>query len=88
MAERKEELKPESLDEMVQEIKGSIFRLFEMFLPPEEVRREVMKNIYTIELSFLRIFKTLLDYQVSELEKKIQEESNSKKKKAKKIEVE
>jgi mRNA-degrading endonuclease RelE of RelBE toxin-antitoxin system len=47
--------------------------LLEFFLPPKEVRREIMKNIYTIELSILNIFKTLLDYKVKELEKRLEE---------------
>jgi len=55
-------------------------------LPPKEIRREVMRNLYTIELSFWKIFKTLVDYEVSKLEGKI--EKSEKKEKVKKIEVE
>ena len=58
----------------------------ELLLPPKEIRREVMRNLYTIELSFWKIFKTLVDYEVSKLEGKI--EKSEKKEKVKKIEVE
>ncbi len=83
---KKEELKPESLEEEVRELRKSLLNLFEVLLPPKEIRDEVLKNIYTIELSFLRIFKTLLDYQVESLEKKV--EKRERKRKAQRIEVE
>ncbi len=83
-AGKKEELKAESLEEEVRELRKSVFNLIEVLLPPRDVREEVKKNLYLMELSFLRIFKTLLDYQVETLEKKVQ----GKKKKAQKIEVE
>ena len=47
-----------------------------------------MKNIYTIELSVLNIFKTLLDYKVKELERRLEERGEGKKEKVKKIQVE
>ncbi len=83
---KKEELKPESLEEEVRELRKSLLNLFEVLLPPKEIRDEVLKNIYTIELSFLRIFKTLRDYQVESLEKKV--EKRERKRKAQRIEVE
>ncbi len=83
---KKEELKPESLEEEVRELRKSLLNLFEVLLPPKEIRDEVLKNIYTIELSFLRIFKTLLDYQVESLERKV--EKRERKRKAQRIEVE
>ncbi len=86
MAGKKEELKVESLEEEVEELKRKVFGLLEGLLPPREVREEVVRNIYTIELSLLRIAKALLDYQVENLERKLEEKP--KKKKAKKIEVE
>ena len=86
MAGKKEELKVESLEEEVEELKRSVMGLFERLLPPKEVREEVIKNIYTIELSLLKIAKALLDYQVESLERKLEEKPN--KRKAKKIEVE
>ncbi|NPA40730.1 MAG: hypothetical protein GXO18_00440 [Aquificae bacterium] len=86
MAKKKEELKVESLEEEVQELKRDLLGVFESFIPPKEVREEIIKNIYTIELSFLKIFKALLDYQVESLEKKVSK--NGSKKKAKKIEIE
>jgi len=83
---KKEELKVESLEEQVQELKGSLLGLFERLLPPKEVREEVVRNIYNIEISLLKIAKVLLDYQLESLERKV--EGKPKKKKAQKIEVE
>ncbi len=86
MARETEEVKSPSLEEEVQELRRSLFNLVEVVLPPREVREEVVRNLYNIELSFLKIFKTLLDYQVEILEKKV--EGKGKRKKAQKIEVE
>jgi len=88
MAKEKEELKVESLEEEVEQMRKEVGKLFELFLPPKEVRREIMKNIYTIELSVLNIFKTLLDYKVKELERRLEEKGEGKKEKVKKIQVE
>jgi hypothetical protein len=85
MAEKKEELTSQTFEEEVKELRNSLSRLIELFLPPKEVREEVVKNIYNIELSFLRIMKALVDYKVQNLEEKA---SGQKKKKSKKIEVE
>jgi len=83
---KKEKLEQESLEEQVEELRRDVFKVFELMLPPKEIRREVMRNLYTIELSFWKIFKTLVDYEVSKLEGKI--EKSEKKEKVKKIEVE
>jgi len=88
MAKEKEELKVESLEEEVEQMKKEVGKLFDLFLPPKEVRREIIKNIYTIELSVLNIFKTLLDYKAKELERKLEETGEGKKEKVKKIQVE
>jgi hypothetical protein len=88
MAKEKEELKVESLEEEVEQMKKEVGKLFELFLPPKEVRREIIKNIYTIEFSVLNIFKTLLDYKVKELERRLEEKGEGKKEKVKKIQVE
>jgi hypothetical protein len=88
MAKEKEELKVESLEEEVEQMKKEVGKLFELFLPPKEVRSEIIKNIYTIELSVLNIFKTLLDYKVKELERRLEEKGEGKKEKVKKIQVE
>jgi hypothetical protein len=88
MAKEKEELKVESLKEEVEQMKKEVGKLFELFLPPKEVRREIIKNIYTIELSVLNIFKTLLDYKLKELERRLEEKGEGKKEKVKKIQVE
>ena len=83
---KKEKLEQESLEEQVEELRRDVFKVFELLLPPKEIRRDVMRNLYTIELSFWKIFKTLVDYEVSKLEGKI--EKSEKKEKVKKIEVE
>jgi hypothetical protein len=90
MAKEKEELKVGSLEEEVEQMRKEVGKLFELFLPPKEVRREIMKNIYTIELSILNIFRTLLDYKVKELERRLEErgEGEGKKERVKKIQVE
>jgi hypothetical protein len=88
MAKEKEELKVESLEEEVEQMKKEVGKLLEFSLPPKEVRREIMKNIYTIELSILNIFKTLLDYKVKELERRLEERGEGKKERVKKIQVE
>ena len=90
MAKEKEELNVESLEEEVEQMKKEVGKLLEFFLPPKEVRREIMKNIYTIELSILNIFRTLLDYKVKELERRLEErgEGEGKKERVKKIQVE
>jgi hypothetical protein len=88
MAEEKEELKVESLEEEVEQMKKEVGKMLEFSLPPKEVRREIMKNIYTIELSILNIFRTLLDYKVKELERRLEERGEGKKEKVKKIQVE
>ncbi|WP_448584236.1 hypothetical protein [Thermocrinis sp.] len=88
MEKKKEELKVESLEQEVKEIREEISKIFELILPPKEVRREIVKNLYTIELSFLKIFKTLLDYKTQELERRIEGKGEAKKEKVKKIQVE
>ena len=88
MEEKKEKLKVESLEEEIKEMRREIYKFLELFLPPKEVRKEIVRNLYTIELSFLKIFKTLLDYKTQELEKKLEEKGETKKEKVKKIQVE
>ncbi|ADO44677.1 conserved hypothetical protein [Hydrogenobacter thermophilus TK-6] len=85
---QKEELKPESLEQEVEELRKSVFKLLELFLPPKDVRKEIMKNLYTAELSLLKVFKTLLDYKVSQIERKIEEKEEKKRERVKKVEVE
>ncbi len=83
---KKEELREEYLEEQVEELRRDLFKLFEVLLPPKEVRREVMKNLYTMELSFWKIIKTIVDYEVQRLESRV--EGREKKEKVKRIEVE
>ncbi|MDQ7037682.1 MAG: hypothetical protein Q9N26_00575 [Aquificota bacterium] len=83
MAKEKE---VESIEEEIRELRRSLLGVLEAFLPPKEVREEVVKNVYTIELSLLRILKTLIDYKVESLQSRIEKKQG--KKKAKRIEVE
>lgn len=83
---KKEELKEQYLEDQVEELRKDLFKLFEVLLPPKEVRREVMKNLYTIELSFWKIIKTIVDYEVQRLESRV--EGKERKEKVKRIEVE
>ncbi|MFN3599241.1 MAG: hypothetical protein ACK4VK_05865 [Aquificaceae bacterium] len=83
---KKEKIEQESLEEQVEELRRDMFKVFEVLLPPKEVRREIMKNLYLMELSFLKILKTLIDYEVGKIEGKVGKEE--KKEKVKKIEVE
>ena len=76
---KKEKLEQESLEEQVEELRRDVFKVFELLLPPKEIRREVMRNLYTIELSFWKIFKTLVDYEVSKLEGKIEKSEKKEK---------
>ncbi|HIC97074.1 MAG TPA: hypothetical protein EYP11_01575 [Aquificaceae bacterium] len=81
-----EKIRGPSMEEEVQELRRSVLGALERLLPPKEVREEVLRNVYTIELSFLKIIKTLLDHQVEVLEKKVERKPG--KKKAQKIEIE
>lgn len=83
---KKEKVEQESLEEQVEELRRDMFKIFEVLLPPKEVRREIIKNVYLMELSFLKILKTLIDYEVGKIENKVGKEE--KKEKVKKIEVE
>jgi len=85
--EKKEELKAESMQEEIEEMRQKIYKMWEVLLPPKEVRREFMRNLYMAELSILKAIRTLLDYKISTLEKRA-EGKEEKKTKSKKIEVE
>ncbi|MFN7065253.1 MAG: hypothetical protein ACK4OF_03805 [Aquificaceae bacterium] len=83
---KKEKVEQEALEEQVEEIRRDVLRVFELLLPPREVRREIRKNLYLMELSFWKILKTLVDYEVSKIENKM--EKGEKREKVKKVEVE
>ncbi len=84
--EGKEKVDQESLEQQVEELRRDLFKVLEILLPPKEVRREVIKNLYVIELSFWKILKAIVDHEVSKLEGKI--EKVERKGKVKRIEVE
>jgi hypothetical protein len=70
----KKELKPETLEEQVKELRQKILPLLELCIPSEEVRKEIKKNLITAQISLLKVFKTLLDYQIKVLERLASEE--------------
>ncbi len=65
----KKELRSETLEEQVKELRQKIVPLLELCIPPEEVKEEIKKNLITAQVSLLKIFKTLLDYQIEVLER-------------------
>ena len=90
MAERKEELKPQTLEQEVEELKQRFGHILQLCIPPKEVLDEVKRDFITAQVSILKIFKTLLDYQIETLEKlaKGEEKEEKPKKGLKKIKVE
>ena len=83
---REEVLNVPSMEKELEELRREFFRVFEFCIPPKEVREEIMKNLYTIPLSVLKIMKTLLDYEIKLLEERIKE--TERKPKSKRIAVE
>ena len=91
MGEKKEELKPQTLEQEVQELREKFGNLLQLCIPPKEVVEEIKRDFLTAQVSILKIFKTLLDYQIETLEKLSQGEKQKKethKKGVKKIKVE
>jgi len=91
MGEKKEELKPQTLEEEVEELKHKFASIVNLCLPPKEVLDEVKKDLITAQISILKIFKTLLDYQIETLQKLAEGKPSQppkKKKKIQKIKVE
>jgi len=88
---KKEGLKPQTLEEEVEEIKHKFASILNLCLPPKEILDEVKKDFITAQVSILKIFKTLLDYQIETLQKLAEgktEEPQKEKKKVQKIKVE
>ena len=83
---REEVLGVPSMEKELEELRREFFKFLEFCVPPKEVREEIMKNLYTIPLSVLKIMKTLLDYEIKVLEERIKE--TEKKPKSKRIAVE
>ncbi|GAB6065418.1 hypothetical protein JCM9492_05100 [Aquifex pyrophilus] len=82
-----EELKTPTMEKELEEMRREFFHIMEFCIPPKEVREEVMKNLYAIPLSVLKIFKTILDYEIKVLEERIKE-TERKPAKSKRIKVE
>ncbi|HIP42639.1 MAG TPA: hypothetical protein EYG91_01705 [Aquifex aeolicus] len=81
-----EELKVQSIEKELEELRREFFRVMEFCIPPKEVREEIAKNLYTIPLSVLKIVRTLLDYEIKVLEERIKE--TERKPKSKRIKIE
>ncbi|NPA32862.1 MAG: hypothetical protein GXO04_04475 [Aquificae bacterium] len=75
-----------TLEKEIEELKGELFALLRFCIPPAEVRQEVMRNLYTIPLSLLKICRTLIDYEIKLLEERIQETQKTQKSRRIKIE--
>jgi len=93
MEERKrEELKPQTLEQEVEELKRKFTGILEICIPPKEVIDEIKRDFITAQVSILKIFKTLLDYQIETLERLAEGgkkgETSEEKKRVKKIKVE
>jgi len=91
MGEKKENLKPQTLEEEVEELKRRFGHILQLCIPPKEVLDEIKRDFITAQVSLLKIFKTLLDYQIETLEKLASEgeqKKESPKKGVKKIKVE
>ncbi|WP_461831949.1 hypothetical protein [Aquifex sp.] len=82
-----EELKTPTMEKELEEMRKELFRIAEFCIPPKEVREEIARNLYTIPLSVLKIFKTILDYEIKVLEERIKE-TEKKHTKSKRIKVE
>ncbi len=83
---REEALSVPSMEKELEELRREFFKFLEFCIPPKEVREEIMKNLYTIPLSVLKIMKTLLDYEIKLLEERIKE--TERKPKSKRISLE
>jgi len=86
MEQKKEELKVQTMEKELEELRRDFFKFMEFCVPPKEVRDEIAKNLYTIPLSLLKIMRTLLDYEIKVLEERIKE--TEKKPKSKRIKIE
>ena len=65
----KKRLQQETLEEQVAEMKRKLAPLMELCIPPREVREEIKRNLLTAQVSLLKVFKTLLEYQIEALER-------------------
>jgi hypothetical protein len=94
MGRKKDELKPQTLEEEVEELKQKFGHILQLCIPPKEVMDEIKKDFLIAQVSILKIFKTLLDYQIETLERLAQgetqkeEKENKSSKGVKKIKVE
>jgi len=89
MVRKKESLKPQTLEEEVEELKKKFGSLIHICLPPKDVLEEIKKDLITAQVSILKIFKTLLDYQIETLQNLVEQDTQTKeeKKKIQKIKV-
>ncbi len=86
--EKKEKLEVESFEDEAQIAREEAIKvLFSAFLPPKEVREEVLRQMKISEMAFWKALKTIIDYKVQKLEKQTEPKQETKRK-AKKIEIE
>ncbi len=84
--ETKEVLEVPSMEKELEELRREFFKFMEFCIPPKEVREEVLRNLYNIPLSLLKVARTLIDYEIKLLEERIKE--SEKKPKSRRIKVE
>ncbi|MGC8588150.1 MAG: hypothetical protein ACP5LI_03910 [Hydrogenobaculum sp.] len=84
----KEKLEVESFEDEAQMAREQALKmLFSAFLPPKEIREEVIRQMRISEMAFWKALKAVVDYKVQKLEKKTEPKQETKKK-AKKIDIE
>ncbi len=84
MGSKGDEDKKEIYNEL-REIIKHLDNIFDLLLPPKEVRNKVISEIREAEISFLKALRTLIDYKIEKLSESDRRDSRSK---AQKIKVE
>ncbi|GAB6078247.1 hypothetical protein [Hydrogenobaculum acidophilum] len=84
----KEKLEVESFEDEAQRAREEALKmLFSAFLPPKEIREEVIRQMRISEMAFWKALKAVVDYKVQKLEKQTEPKQDIKRK-AKKIDIE
>jgi len=86
----KEKLEVESFEDQAEVAREQALKmLFNAFLPPKEIREEVIRQMRISEMAFWKALKAVVDYQVQKLEKKTEPKQEAEgKRKARKINIE
>jgi hypothetical protein len=86
----KEKLEVESFEDQAEMAREQALKmLFNAFLPPKEIREEVIRQMRISEMAFWKALKSVVDYKVQKLEKKTEPKQEVEgKRKARKINIE